>query len=66
MLLALASIVLCGIWSIVYITTLYQYDVVYLGYGPRFSEKEDGSKSNNYLDEDISGYIVVELLWALI
>ena len=66
MLLAVASIVLTAIWSIIYITTIYEQDVVYLGYGPRFSVSEEGNKTNNYIDQDISGFIIVECLWALI
>ena len=66
MILTIVSVVLTALWSIIYLTTIYQQDVVYLGYGPRFSVSEDGVKTNNYIDQDINGYITVECLWALI
>lgn len=65
-LLVLASIVFLAIWSIIYILTMYKYDVVYWGLGDATYEAENGAQHSNYMDQDKSGYIIVECLWLLI
>ena len=66
MVLVLTSIILICIWSIVYILVLYKHDVVYYGYGPPMSENSNGDLRSNYMDEEKSGFIIVEILWVLI
>ena len=66
MLMVLATIIILCLWAIIYITTFYEYDYVYLGSGPMEEKSIRGTKYSNYMDEEKGGYILSECFWALL